>query len=227
MFTCCCAADGTDGVQEYAGIGTDEAHGSLVGVHAQSEKGKEPHKSGELKEFTAVVERDRTTTPLGVLLDPSGIGSLYVCSVQQEGQSPVRTANERAPTEKQLRAGDFIFQVNQVCSDVHAMMTEMQRSSRIEFLVRRPTVYAVSFDRRGASVGCGITYDSCAGISLVIESINEGPIQTWNAEHPDKVVRIGDRIVAVNGTTGNSAQLLDVIRGTNVLDFRFVRMAEP
>jgi len=224
MFTCCCAADGTGGASEYAGIGTDEAHGSLMGVHA-SDKGKEPHKSGELKEFTAIMERERPTVPLGILLDPSGIQSLYVCSVQQDGQYPVRTANERAPLDKQLRAGDFIYLVNQVSGDVHKMMTEIQSSSRIEFLVRRPTVFAVSIDRKGAAVGCGITYDSCAGISLVIESINEGPVADWNASHPEKAVVVGDRVVSVNDCWGSAGQLLDAIRSSDRLTLQFVRAA--
>mmetsp|Transcript_8832 Transcript_8832/g.16641 ORF Transcript_8832/g.16641 Transcript_8832/m.16641 type:complete len:227 (-) Transcript_8832:110-790(-) len=225
LCSCCAAEDAT--TTEHCNPSTDEAPGRTPGIDIVGSDGM-PKKADDfqVREFTFSVVRANKGVPLGLLLDPSGSDGIYVCSVQA-GDHPIANTNKDLPDSRRLKQGDFIFKINDVSSDLANMMTELQAKGNLEFVVRRPISFEIQIDRKDQSVGCGITYDASTGISLVIESINEGPIQTWNAEHPDKVVRIGDRIVAVNGTTGNSAQLLDVIRGTNVLDFRFVRMAEP
>jgi hypothetical protein len=196
----------------------------MVGADGMPKKAEDS--SDEVREFTFSVSRAHKGVALGLLLDPSGADGIYVCSVQG-GDHPIANANKDLPESRRLKEGDFIFKINDVSSDLANMMTELQAKGNLEFLVRRPVSFEIQIDRKDQSVGCGITYDASTGISLVIESINEGPIQVWNAEHRDKAIRVGDRIVAVNGTKGNSAQLLDVIRSTNVLELCFVRAAEP
>merc|ERR1719210_2878061 len=134
-------------------------------------------------------------------VDPSGAKAIYVCSLAS-GDSPIATANAGAPEGQRLRSGDFVFAVNGVSGDLTSMMKELQATTTIEFSVRRPFRLDVSINRRGSSVGCGITYDANTGVSLVIESINEGCISKWNRENPERVVKTGDRIVSVNGQTG-------------------------
>ena len=41
------------------------------------------------------------------------------------------------------------------------------------------------------------------GATLLIEGINEGTINTWNMENPGNPVKPGDRIVSVNGVSGD------------------------
>merc|ERR1711920_986235 len=126
---------------------------------------------------------------MGMVVDPSGIKAIYVCSVQSD-ENPVSEANALAPPDKQLRPGDFIYAVNGVGEEQANMMNELQSQERLELLVRRPTSFLISINRRGGSAACGITYDASTGISLVIESINEGPVAAWNRAHPDHAVAV-------------------------------------
>jgi len=196
----------------------------IIGSDGMPEKAED--NSEEVREFLFCVTRADKDMHFGLVLDPAGVDGMYVCSVRA-GDNPVANTNKDLPDSYRLKHGDFIFKVNDVSSDPIKMMTELQAKDNLEFLVRRPMSVEIQIDRKDQSLGCGLAYDTCTGISLVIESINQGPIQTWNADHPDKVIRAGDRIVAANGTQGNSTQLLDVISGANVLDFRFARAVEP
>jgi len=225
MFCSCCAAE-EETVKEHCNLSTDEVPVKSAGVDIVGSDGMPKKAPADVREFTFSVTRENKNTALGLLLDPSGADGIYVCNVQ-DADFLIANANRNLPDTHRLKAGDFIYKINDMSGDLAQMMTELQSTGNLEFLVRRPVSFDIKVDRKGQSVGCGITYDASTGISLVIESINEGPIHTWNSEHPDKVIRVGDRIIAVNGTQGNSAQLLEVIRGNNILNLSFVRAAEP
>lgn len=174
--------------------------------------------------FKISIDKKRPKAPLGLALDPSGIEAIYVCSVQQEN-SPVSEANEQNPSGEQLVAGDFIFSVNGVTSDLAAMMAEVQGSTQLELAVRRPTEFAINVNRKGQSVGCAITYDATTGVTLVVEAVNDGPVKVWNDLNPGNTVQVGDRVIAVNGLRGTAVQLLEKIRATDELQLAFVRPA--
>mmetsp|Transcript_28605 Transcript_28605/g.52027 ORF Transcript_28605/g.52027 Transcript_28605/m.52027 type:complete len:169 (+) Transcript_28605:70-576(+) len=54
----------------------------------------------------------------------------------------------------------------------------------------------------------GIDVDHQDGATLLIEHINDGLVANWNKDYPDKEVKIGDRIVSVNGREGEVLHLV-------------------
>merc|ERR1711966_159207 len=49
----------------------------------------------------------------------------------------------------------------------------------------------------------GIDVDSCDGETLLIEAVQEGGlVHSWNEQNPGRAVRMGDRILEVNGRRG-------------------------
>jgi hypothetical protein len=66
--------------------------------------------------------------------------------------------------------------------------------------------------------GCGLGLDvSCEGDALLIEDVGPGPVELWNLSHPDEVVQIGDRILEVNGVSGDASALLAAVQASDTL----------
>jgi len=60
---------------------------------------------------------------------------------------------------------------------------------------------------------------------LRVTGVHRGHLRDWNAKHVDCAVRIGDRIVEVNGTRGSSEDLVSVMKGS--LQVRMLVVRRP
>jgi len=60
------------------------------------------------------------------------------------------------------------------------------------------------------------------GTSLLIYALNDGLITNWNATNPNKQVKVNDRIVAVNGHRGNTAEMMKRIKESGKLELQIV-----
>mmetsp|Transcript_25657 Transcript_25657/g.51396 ORF Transcript_25657/g.51396 Transcript_25657/m.51396 type:complete len:140 (+) Transcript_25657:71-490(+) len=79
----------------------------------------------------------------------------------------------------------------------------------------------------GTKVGLNV---SGAGLNLKVKDIVAGgAIDTWNHEHPDSQVQVGDNISEVNGVRGDPAEakpytaLVTALKGSQTLELVFVR----
>merc|ERR1711972_199755 len=54
-----------------------------------------------------------------------------------------------------------------------------------------------------------------SGTSLLIVSVDKGPMDDWNKANPDSEVKKNDRIVQVNGVRGLSEQLVQAAHKTD------------
>jgi len=61
---------------------------------------------------------------------------------------------------------------------------------------------------RSSGARIGLDVDIADGTSLTVEGIAEGAVDDWNRSNPDKAVRVGDRIMAVNGISWNATSML-------------------
>jgi len=59
-------------------------------------------------------------------------------------------------------------------------------------------------------IGLGINHGD--GKTLVILEVKEGLVKQWNFTHPDQVVMQDDRIIEVNGITGDAAAMLEACK---------------
>jgi len=160
---------------------------------------------------------------LGALLDASTGNTIFVSEVY-DGDCPVGLYNKTAPPERQLKAGDFIVEVNGHRGNMTMMMQEMHLYRNLTLLVTRAMEYDINVCKQD-TLGCSITYDANSGISLGVACVLSGPIQMWNDQNPSKVVLDGDRIVAVNGVRGSTGDLLEVIKQSKELRMTMARPA--
>mmetsp|Transcript_7769 Transcript_7769/g.20974 ORF Transcript_7769/g.20974 Transcript_7769/m.20974 type:complete len:264 (+) Transcript_7769:33-824(+) len=176
-------------------------------------------------EFAITLRRPDVDTPWGFEYDFSDAAMLHICGIE-EGSTVVSAANAQAPEDSQLRLNDFVLAVDGV-RDHAAKMTEKLMSHReLTLLVRRPLSYAFQLHKNGSSVGLDLRYAQ-KGRSLVVDAILPGRVQVWNAENPDKEVTRHDRIIEVNGHSGVSLDLLDIIARAESLNLVFLRAVRP
>eukprot|EP00929_Paragymnodinium_shiwhaense_P061620 TRINITY_DN30797_c0_g1_i1.p1 TRINITY_DN30797_c0_g1~~TRINITY_DN30797_c0_g1_i1.p1 ORF type:complete len:525 (-),score=128.34 TRINITY_DN30797_c0_g1_i1:176-1750(-) len=134
--------------------------------------------------------------------DASGGGLLSARS--QEAGSPVllmqqlsMLANAEPPLPP--RPTSVVEAVRSVGSDRSPSVSPKASFSRAsEFTVQL---------NKGSGESLGVDVDHSDGSSLHIEGINPGMIQSWNLAH-EQQIRVGDRIVAVNGKRGKVEDLV-------------------
>mmetsp|Transcript_99664 Transcript_99664/g.279113 ORF Transcript_99664/g.279113 Transcript_99664/m.279113 type:complete len:130 (-) Transcript_99664:148-537(-) len=71
---------------------------------------------------------------------------------------------------------------------------------------------------KAEGVKLGIDVDLNDNTVLVVEAIHDGLVSNWNKAHPDREVKSGDKVVSVNGTKGNAASMVDVIKTEATLE---------
>lgn len=78
-------------------------------------------------------------------------------------------------------------------------------------------------NREGRNLGMNTAPDN-DGMALRVEDVlGLGLICIWNTLHPDKVVKHGDRIVAINAERGNAAVLADELKKHDSLQIQILR----
>lgn len=144
--------------------------------------------------------------PVGVDLDITCHSAGYVCGIKD---GAVAAYNKTTSPEAQLRAGDYISKVNGAEGNGMAMMERMKKDSMLEITVQRPFIYTIAISRKDGKQPLGVNLSEHApGTSLLIKEVGKGPVQEWNCAHPALAVRPGDRIIAVGGKRGSSAELV-------------------
>lgn len=77
----------------------------------------------------------------------------------------------------------------------------------------------------------GVDADWSDGKTLYIKAILAGAVHDWNRENPTKAVQPGDRVISVNGVTGDAQAMVREIKDRNLLLLLFQKadekMAEP
>lgn len=66
-------------------------------------------------------------------------------------------------------------------------------------------------------VRLGVDVDLNEGTTLIIDTVNPGLMEEWNKANPDEVVKPGDRICSVNGTSGDAMKMTEVCKRDTVL----------
>mmetsp|Transcript_106136 Transcript_106136/g.332726 ORF Transcript_106136/g.332726 Transcript_106136/m.332726 type:complete len:154 (+) Transcript_106136:72-533(+) len=97
-------------------------------------------------------------------------------------------------------------------------------ASRLSSGGRGSDEYSVTLDKsQGARLGIDVDHQD--GVTLMIESINGGLVEAWNQTHPDRIVRLEDRIVEVNGVRSDVLRLIEECKLNKVLRMRLRRPA--
>jgi len=102
-----------------------------------------------------------------------------------------------------------------------------KHGNQVEHLLPRELLVTVSLvDDKFSKKRLGVDVDWADGETLYIKAVLSGAVEDWNREHGfDESVRAGDRIIAVNGCSGDAQALVRVCRVCRILQL-LVRRAD-
>mmetsp|Transcript_94194 Transcript_94194/g.281111 ORF Transcript_94194/g.281111 Transcript_94194/m.281111 type:complete len:370 (-) Transcript_94194:173-1282(-) len=171
--------------------------------------GGQEYPPGPPPSFKIEVEK-ATDQSAGLELDIQEGTMAYVLAVNP---GPLSVYNKTAEPCLCLFPGYFIETVNDTKGSSSKLMDIMHAASKLTLLVRRPEDFDVLVKRRqqGEPLGLVISQRPRAR-TLVVSTVEAGPVQDWNNGHVDFQVRQGDRIVRVGGESGEAAELLSRLR---------------
>merc|ERR1711972_1268972 len=139
---------------------------------------------------------------------------------------PVKTYNEQAQIDKQLRPGDFLVKINGKEGDSKLLMDELNTKSSFEIIARHPEEICIAIDKKTAKAKMGIEWIRRAkGNAVLISRVNDGPFKEWNKQHPDQKVCDNDRVVSVAGFQGKGKDLKKKMATTTAFQAIVVRPA--
>jgi len=119
-----------------------------------------------------------------------------------------------------IEEGDRIVEVNGAVGNAALLVERLKMDSVWSILVQRPVEVVVSSDHLWE-----LARDSCCpcrphgvhvgfaerGTSLMIDKIHEGMVKDWNQANPQQVVKVRDRIIEVNGRSGQASDLVQLL----------------
>jgi hypothetical protein len=126
------------------------------------------------------------------------------------------------PTEAKLRAAAALAAP---MSDNHVELS-FEADTSVPFVPPNCLQFYMTFEKH---LGIGVDISPHDGKTLLIGRIKPGPIAIWNANREATAVdrvRRGDRIVEVNGATGDAALLLERMRLDKMLHITIRRLLE-
>lgn len=178
-------------------------------------------------EFYIVVDRS-SGADLGIEVEHYTEAVLMVMAINPGLIKDWNTSNPRQKMEEQ----DVIVGANDASGDVEKILGECRKKKPLRLSVRRPTIkpkklqtvelqYKISLDKsKGAKLGIDVNHEE--GKELFIESIEEGLVNKWNKEHPEQQVLVEDRIIEVNGVSGDVKLLLNECMKDEVLEMKLI-----
>merc|ERR1719382_1920842 len=85
--------------------------------------------------------------------------------------------------------------------------------TKLDLTITRPQCWTIAVSRT-APLGLTLTQ---AAASNIVTAIQPGVIADWNKSHPDKEVKVGDRIVAVNGNKAVGKEQMELVKKDGTL----------
>merc|ERR1712217_550375 len=90
--------------------------------------------------------------------------------------------------------------------------------------IKRFPEFVVEFSRKnGMLLGINVDYIDTGGC-LSVTSISEGQLLHWNTSYPEREIRVGDRVVSVNGCRGDAVKMLMLCGQEESLALRVIRL---
>eukprot|EP00927_Polykrikos_kofoidii_P041655 TRINITY_DN35506_c0_g2_i1.p1 TRINITY_DN35506_c0_g2~~TRINITY_DN35506_c0_g2_i1.p1 ORF type:complete len:261 (+),score=40.39 TRINITY_DN35506_c0_g2_i1:93-875(+) len=142
---------------------------------------------------------------------------------------PVKDWNDKNSPNFRVRHLDRIIEVNDMRGD-SLRMKEVIKAERgtLNMTIKRPMEFKINlvkgFKGHAAKIGLDIVHSAME--SLLIKRVKEGMINDWNSRNPMNGVRVGDRIVEINGERGDSQRLLDMVASKDALEVVICRISE-
>mmetsp|Transcript_102890 Transcript_102890/g.288385 ORF Transcript_102890/g.288385 Transcript_102890/m.288385 type:complete len:162 (-) Transcript_102890:250-735(-) len=69
----------------------------------------------------------------------------------------------------------------------------------------------------GLPLGIDVNHADKSTLTVVSVNYVEGLVLLWNRQYPDQAVKVGDRILSVNGIAGSAARMIEVCKTASLL----------
>lgn len=148
-------------------------------------------------------------------------------------EAPSAVSAKAAEAEKQLApASDEIeadeeMAVRALVPDATTLPTPVLEHTSLPTPVPEatPQEFTITLKKTPENCRLGFSVDIASSVFLVVERVNGGLLAAWNQFNADKEVKCGDRIITVNGQSGDAVVLTQVIKHNDVLEMKVVRKA--
>lgn len=151
-------------------------------------------------EFVATIVRPQDQIT-GIEIDSVHGNAMQVCRVVPGLAADMY--NCTVAPDLQLQRGDFILDVNFVSGDAKLMRDRLVHDKILRILVRRACAMKMSVAQTAASLRGGV---SCTIMGLLVRDV---PAEMLG--HPSRSLRTNDRIISVNGISGDSDSMMDQV----------------
>lgn len=193
--------------------GSEPPLGRIDEVEVEGKSSEADRGGGET--FLVTLKKDtddkEAESPYGVSLFYSDVVSfLEIIDVDVNNPSVAAYNNSVEPRMK-LQAGQLILAVNGIADSTAMMLAGWKDSAEVNCVVCWPTEFQINVSKSEGGMGIDVTH-SKKGRALLVEGVHAGPVQRWNAAHPDRKVQVADRIVAVNKVRGSPTELKNALK---------------
>lgn len=124
--------------------------------------------------------------------------------IREKSSTPVPDDVLRELFEKLDRDGSGYISFNEFHS-AYELLTE-ERNKR-----KFPNRFVATLKKTGRTTELGLDV-TLRGDVILVDRVTSGVVAEWNRLHPQKALQAGDAIVSVNGLSGDSSSMMEVIR---------------
>lgn len=175
-------------------------------------------------EYTPVIHKSKGSL-LGIVVDVSDGTSAVVVAIKEGGL--IWKYNETKAPKEQIKHGHYIKSVNGIKEPLKIVDALQTEEGDLRLDISRAVIFPVLLEKEPVhnSLQLGIDYDQQAA-QLCIKCVETGPVTEWNIQHPDKAVKAGGRIVAVNGQQLVAKEMFKMVQDHKKLCLAISRPAE-
>eukprot|EP00927_Polykrikos_kofoidii_P013367 TRINITY_DN15824_c0_g2_i1.p1 TRINITY_DN15824_c0_g2~~TRINITY_DN15824_c0_g2_i1.p1 ORF type:complete len:265 (+),score=55.22 TRINITY_DN15824_c0_g2_i1:86-880(+) len=177
-------------------------------------------------EFDVTLVRDNYEDRQFVEVTPCASGRALL--VMKVNSGPIQTWNLQNNEKVHVRHLDSIVKVDDVTGDAFALREAMLAEWKmLNIMIVRPREFRVHLVKgpTGDSAKLGLDISQSALQSLHVKRVKKGLTTEWNKKFPSLSVQVGDRIIEINGSRGNSAKLLSIVKSESELEMVVCRIA--
>lgn len=160
---------------------------------------------------------------LGLSLDIFEKVNCLISAVKEKGI--VSDYNSSVESHLAIRESLYLVACNGIEDAVQLVEALKKSGATLNLTLRRSHELTVHLVKSDGALKMNLHHVPDSS-SVLITAIGEGPVTKWNTENPDRQVKVGDRIVAVNGQRGLAKDLYDSIKAVKGATFTISRPAE-
>jgi hypothetical protein len=158
--------------------------------------------------FQVTIDPDPEVQQLGLELD---MMDRTYARVIELNEGPVQAHNRKAAYCHRLHVNDYICSVNG-CKGPKEFPYKFKKEKQLNLHIRRPVKFVINVQKKDGALGLDLYYEDNESPALLVTKVGEGPVSDWNADNPGKWVGRFDRIISVNGRSGKSVELLEMLK---------------